>query len=73
MCHPDGTYGRAQSAQCVRGTELSIVVPTFNEAENVGALVRRSPGRFAGVEWEIIFVDDDSPDGTADVSTRTVS
>lgn len=45
--------------------ELSIVVPTFNERENVGLVVERVAAVLAGVAWEIIFVDDDSPDGTA--------
>jgi dolichol-phosphate mannosyltransferase len=47
-------------------TELSIVVPTFKEAENIGELVARLDRSLAGVEWEVIFVDDDSPDGTAE-------
>jgi dolichol-phosphate mannosyltransferase len=48
------------------GPELCIVVPTFNEAGNVAVLVQRLNGVLAGVDWEIVFVDDDSPDGTAD-------
>lgn len=46
--------------------ELSIVVPTFNEAENVAELIRRVSHCLEGVAWELIFVDDDSPDGTAE-------
>jgi dolichol-phosphate mannosyltransferase len=46
--------------------ELSIVAPTFNEAGNVEALVSRLESCLAGVAWEILFVDDDSPDGTSD-------
>jgi dolichol-phosphate mannosyltransferase len=49
------------------GVELSIVVPTFNERGNVAELVRRLEGVLGGRSWEVIFVDDDSPDGTADV------
>ena len=37
----------------------------FNEVANVGELVRRLEPLLAGVAWEVIFVDDDSPDGTA--------
>ena len=47
--------------------ELSIVVPTFNERPNVGELVRRLSHALQGIEWEVLFVDDDSPDGTSDV------
>lgn len=46
--------------------ELSIVVPTFKERDNVAELVRRVTRSLAGVRWELIFVDDDSPDGTTE-------
>jgi len=45
--------------------ELSIVTPTFNEAENVALLVEAVGAALPGVRWEIIFVDDNSPDGTS--------
>lgn len=45
--------------------ELSVIVPTFNERENVPLLVKRLTRTLAGISWEAIFVDDDSPDGTA--------
>jgi dolichol-phosphate mannosyltransferase len=47
--------------------ELSIVVPTYNERENVRLLVRSLEAALEGITWEVIFVDDDSPDGTADL------
>jgi dolichol-phosphate mannosyltransferase len=50
-----------------RGPELSVVVPTFNESENVPLLVDRLRSVLRGCDWEVIFVDDDSPDGTADL------
>jgi dolichol-phosphate mannosyltransferase len=46
--------------------ELAVVVPTFNERPNVAELVRRLAASLHGIEWEVVFVDDDSPDGTAD-------
>jgi len=46
--------------------ELSIIVPTFNERENVQELVNRLQTCLSGVQWEAIFVDDDSADGTAE-------
>jgi dolichol-phosphate mannosyltransferase len=51
-----------------RGQEvlLSLVVPTFNERGNVAELIRRLDVTLAGIPWEAIFVDDNSPDGTAD-------
>ncbi len=46
--------------------DLSIIVPTFNEAENVPLLVQALARALEGVAWEVIFVDDDSPDGTVE-------
>ena len=46
--------------------ELAIVVPTFNERDNIRPLLDRLQFALEGLSWEVIFVDDDSPDGTAD-------
>lgn len=46
--------------------ELTVVVPTFNEAGNLAAVHAQLEQALAGVDWEVIFVDDDSPDGTAE-------
>jgi len=46
--------------------ELTIVVPTFNEKANIDELVQRLDRVLQGIEWEVVFVDDDSPDGTAE-------
>ena len=46
--------------------ELAVVVPTYNERANVRPLIERLDAALAGVNWEVIFVDDDSRDGTAD-------
>lgn len=42
------------------------MVPTFNEAENVPLLVDRLDAALHRRNWEVVFVDDDSNDGTAD-------
>ena len=47
--------------------ELAVVIPTLNERDNVAALVDRLGAALTGLRWEAIFVDDDSPDGTADL------
>lgn len=44
---------------------LSVVVPTYNERENVSALIRETLGHVP--EAELIVVDDESPDGTAQI------
>ena len=45
--------------------ELTVVVPSFNEIDNVEPLIERLHAALDGIEWEVIYVDDDSPDGTA--------
>ena len=47
--------------------ELTVVVPTYNERENIAPLVERLAKVLEGTEWEVVFVDDDSPDGTAEM------
>ena len=53
--------------------ELTIVVPTFNERDNVNALICGLKLALGGVRWEVVFVDDDSPDGTADFVRQIAS
>ncbi|WP_242139013.1 glycosyltransferase family 2 protein [Sphingomonas sp. TREG-RG-20F-R18-01] len=59
-------------ADIVRGdswqlpAELTIIVPTFNEARNVPLLVEALRSALGETRWEVIFVDDNSRDGTAD-------
>src|SRR6516164_4042309 len=47
--------------------ELSIIVPTFNEHDNILMLLDKIEEALEGAAWEAIFVDDDSPDGTPEV------
>jgi len=50
--------------------ELTVVIPTLNESENIEELLTRLGRVLAHVEWEVIFVDDDSADHTADLVRR---
>ncbi len=50
--------------------ELSVIVPTFNEAPNVELVVGALVSSLTGIDWEVIFVDDDSSDGTTDVARQ---
>ena len=47
--------------------QLSVIVPTFNERVNVAKLFEKLQNALTGIDWEVIFVDDNSPDGTSDV------
>ena len=48
--------------------ELSVIVPTFNESANIPILVERLDRALSGCDWEVVFVDDNSPDGSAAVA-----
>ena len=52
--------------------ELSIVVPTLNERPNIAPLLERLRNTLTGVKYEVIFVDDDSSDGTPE-TVREIS
>jgi dolichol-phosphate mannosyltransferase len=47
---------------------LSIIVPTYKESKNVPILFERITAALGGMPWEMIVVDDDSPDGTSNVA-----
>lgn len=47
---------------------LSVVVPTYNEVGNLAELMARMAVSLKGIEFEVVFVDDGSPDGTAEVA-----
>jgi dolichol-phosphate mannosyltransferase len=44
---------------------LSVVIPCYNERLNVAPMIAKLDAALAGIAWEAIYVDDDSPDGTA--------
>jgi dolichol-phosphate mannosyltransferase len=51
-----------------RPIELVVVVPTYCERANIVELAQRLRRVLTGIQWELMLVDDDSPDGTADVA-----
>src|ERR1700692_2606141 len=53
-----------------RGPEVSIIVPTFNERENLIELTERIRSCMGDFAWEIIYVDDDSTDGSVDLARQ---
>ncbi len=54
------------TAAPAEGPELTVIAPSFNEAANVAPLIAKLSDALEGIHWEVIFVDDDSPDGTSD-------
>lgn len=50
--------------------ELAIILPTLNERDNLAPLVERIESALAGVGWEVLVVDDNSSDGTAEEARR---
>src|SRR5271170_6252471 len=63
----EGGAGEVAPAARHAAPELTVVIPTLNERDNVPLVVERLNRVLAGISWEVIFVDDDSPDGTADI------
>lgn len=45
---------------------LTVVLPTYKERDNIAPVVAKLDAALAGIAWEAIFVDDNSPDGTAE-------
>ena len=50
-------------------TTLSIVVPTYNERDNIRPLVERLGKALEGRKYEVLFIDDNSRDGTAEAAS----
>ncbi len=67
---PEARAQTATPAATWRAPELTVVIPTLNERENVPLLAARLGEVLKGVAWEAIFVDDDSTDGTIDIIRR---
>ena len=55
-----------------QGMQLSVVIPTYNERGNVAEMIRRLDATLKGSAWEAVYVDDNSPDGTAD-AVKTIA
>ncbi len=64
----DMTHSRLEQALDVaaKPLELAVILPTYNERANLRPLVAKLDAALMGIRWEAIYVDDNSPDGTAD-------
>jgi dolichol-phosphate mannosyltransferase len=50
--------------------KLGIAIPTYNEASNIGSLlesIHRQSGKLRDLQTTVLIIDDNSPDGTADI------
>jgi dolichol-phosphate mannosyltransferase len=54
-------------------SKLSIIVPTYNEKENLENLVSQVFASLEGLDFELIIVDDNSPDGTGKLADQISS
>ena len=55
--------------KAITNPQFSIIVPTYNEKDNIALLIEKIHGVLSGrIDYEVIVVDDDSPDGTAAVA-----
>lgn len=57
-------YAKEIKTRTTLALQLSIIIPTFNEAQNVKTLINKIEQVLAHYNWEVIFVDDDSSDMT---------
>lgn len=53
--------------------QFGVIIPVLNEAANVPLLLERLDTALAGIVWEALVVDDNSPDGTSDVARELAS
>ena len=51
----------------MEGNDIAIVVPVFREANNIAPLIAELHQHLGAYEWEVVFVDDASDDGTTDI------
>jgi dolichol-phosphate mannosyltransferase len=58
------TRNASQTAAIEPAPELSVIVPAYNERPNIPLMVDLLRRTLHGISWEVIFVDDNSPDGT---------
>ena len=62
-------FRQAKLPERFRG-RIAIVVPAYDEAENIGHVLDRMPAEVCGVRTEVLVVDDGSRDGTGDVAAE---
>ena len=61
---------RPEIGSALRPLELCVIVPVLNERANIAELIDRVGNVLSGIEWEIMFVDDGSRDGTPELISQ---
>jgi dolichol-phosphate mannosyltransferase len=51
-------------------SKICVVVPTYNEAQNLPELIAQTERALQGLDFEVMIVDDNSPDGTARIAEK---
>lgn len=64
----DGTRPARSERRSTRQCSVSVILPTYNEAANLAILLNRLTDLLADLDYEIIVVDDNSPDGTWEIA-----
>ncbi|WP_428642081.1 glycosyltransferase family 2 protein [Roseibium sp.] len=67
---PEDSETAGPQTLAATAAELSVILPSFNEAANIPILVDLLDKALAGIAWEAIVVDDNSPDGTTEVARK---
>lgn len=67
---PHLAFSRRLVPSPARSLQLAVIVPVLNEAANIAPLIEKLETALEGIVWEVLIVDDDSPDGTADVARQ---
>jgi len=66
--HQAGAEAAPVPAATLAVPELTVILPTYNERANVPLIVTALRRALAGIAFEVVFVDDNSPDGTAAIA-----
>jgi Glycosyl transferase family 2 len=62
-------FRQAKLPERFRG-KIAVVVPAYNEVENIGHVLDRMPATVCGVETAVLVIDDGSRDGTGDIAAE---
>jgi dolichol-phosphate mannosyltransferase len=56
--------------EIVYDAKLAVIIPAYNEKDNIGEVIKRTEKTLENIAFELVVVDDNSPDGTAAIVTQ---